>query len=347
MKKNNGNIIITGGAGFIGSHLVKKLLDQKKKVVVLDDFSSGSIKHLENLGIDLKNIKIKKIDLSDYTKTIKIFRELGKIETVYHLAARVGGIKYLHETKNIEHKSLITNIKIDLNVFEACSACDVKKIIYASSVAVYPTEKQFKKKCVFPENQLSLDSINHTYQKDNTSIPFNPDGGYGCSKFVGEIQLNMMKGVRIGIARLFNIYGVNEPLDERSHAISDLIRKAIIYPEKKFIIWGDGEQSRDYLYVSDCADALILLEKKISQDKSPICETVNLGSGQEVPINKIADIVIKKSGKKIKTIHDLKKPIGPISRRADISRLRKTINWHPTVGIEKGLKKTYDWIQEN
>jgi nucleoside-diphosphate-sugar epimerase len=148
--------------------------------------------------------------------------------------------------------------------------------------------------------------------------------------------------MRIGIARIFNVYGENEPIRERSHAIFDLIKKAINYPKEEFIIWGSGHQTRDYIYVRDCVDSLIKLEEEISEN-SPL--TLNIGSGKATSIKEIAEKIIKISEKDIKPIYDSSKPVGPLSRMANIEKAKNLLNWKPKVTLEDGLKRTYLWAQ--
>jgi len=323
--------IVTGGAGFIGSHLVKKLVKLGRKVIVIDDFSSGSIENLNSLGIKKSKIEIRKIDLTNFKETKKALRG-GNI--IFHLAARVGGLTYLHSAEDAELLALTENLAIDANVFKACLENRVKKIIYTSSTAVYPYNKQKKLGTVFSEKDFQIDS----YQ-----LCFDPDGGYGLSKIMGEFQLNLIKKIEIGIARLFNIYGENEPIDQKAHAICDLAKKAIHYPKEKFIVWGNGNQTRDYLYVEDCVGALIKIEEKILHS-SPLI--LNIGSGEATPIKEIAEKMILFSGKKIKPTFDLKKPVGPISRTADIEKAKTILNWQPKISLEGGLKRTFIWIQK-
>jgi len=337
LSKNR--VVVTGGAGFIGSHLVKELIEEGKEVIVIDDLSSGSIKNLLNLGLKPSDFELKKIDLTNYHQTLEA---LGGADTIFHLAARIGGIKYLHESESAELLTIQENLAIDANVFRACLEKNIKKIIYPSSSAVYPLDKQYSFGTVFSEDDFSLDSKKQD-QRFKFRMSINPDGGYGLAKILAEIQLNLIKNTKIGIARLFNVYGENEPLDERAHAISDLIRKAINYPKEKFIVWGDGNQTRDYVYVSDCVEFLLKLEEKISQE-SPL--TVNIGSGKATSIKEIAEKIIEISGKNIKPIYDPKKLVGPLSRTANIAKAKTLLNCQPKVSIEEGLKRTYCWIQK-
>ena len=331
--------IVTGGAGFIGSHLVKKLIEDGREVVVIDDLSAGSLENLFDLKLKSSDFEFKKLDLTDYHQTLEALKE-G--ETVFHLAARIGGIKFLHDSESAELLALQENLAIDANVFRACLERKIKKIIYPSSSAVYPLDKQFSFGTVFSEDDFPLESIVKD-PKFRFKTPINPDGGYGLAKLLAEIQLNLIKETKVGIARIFNVYGENEPIGERAHAIFDLIRKAINFPEEKFTVWGSGHQSRDYIYVTDCVDSLIKLEEKISEN-SPL--TLNIGSGKATSIKEIAEKIIKISGKDIKPSYDKNQPAGPLSRTANINRAKELLNWQPKVSLEEGLKKTYFWVQK-
>jgi len=203
-------------------------------------------------------------------------------------------------------------------------------------------DKQFSFGTVFSEDDLSLESKNQD-PKFRFKISINPDGGYGLAKLLAEIQLNLMKDAKVSIARIFNVYGENEPIGERAHMVFDLLRKAISYPKEEFTVWGDGNQTRDYVYVSDCVDSLVKFEEKISEI-SPL--TVNIGSGKATSIKEIAEEIIKLSGKDIKPIYDLKQPVGPLSRTANINRAETLLNWRPEVSIDEGLKRTYLWVQK-
>src|SRR3990172_1242937 len=177
--------LVTGGAGLIGSHLVKALLDEGREVIIADDFSRGSLQNLLDLGVSVKPVHL---DLRNYQETLEI---IDGVEAVFHLAARVGSVEALHSTDMGELLALQTNLVIDANVFRACLQTGVKKLVYASSVSVYPMELQKSPNAVLREDDLRFAS---------------PEGGYGWAKLMGEMQLQWMTGIRVGIARLFNIY---------------------------------------------------------------------------------------------------------------------------------------------
>jgi GDP-D-mannose 3',5'-epimerase len=314
-------IAVTGGAGFIGSNLVKKLLDKGHDVVIIDDFSRGSELNLRDLRIDTE---IRRIDLRNYELALQ---SIKGVEVVFHLAARVGSIDYLHGSKWNELEALQSNLIIDANVFRACLESGVKKLIYASSVAVYPIENQDKSEATFSE-----DSLNH----------YNPEGGYGWSKLMGEIQLAWTEGLNIGIARIFNIYGENGALGKSSHVVTSLIRKAILYPQEKYIVWGNGQQTRDFLHVGDCIEALIKIQGKSA--KEPLI--VNIGSDKAVKISTLAEKIARISGKDMEIIYDPSKPSGPFSRTSDNRQARALLDWEPKVSLDEGLHRTYKWEEK-
>jgi nucleoside-diphosphate-sugar epimerase len=320
--------VVTGGAGFIGSNLVRKLLDRGRQVLVADDFSRGSIQNFKDLNIQPSDISgstvYPVIDLKHFSNTLKITQGA---DTVFHLAARVGSINYLHGTDHNELEALLSNLVIDANVFRACIENGVKKLVYASSTAVYPIDLQNSYNVILPESSLRY---------------YNPEGGYGWSKLLGEIELPWIKDIDIGIARIFNVYGENSFAGENPHAIVDLCRKVIKYPEVPFIVWGSGKQSRDFLHVSDCTNALLKLEEKASNP--PVI--VNIGSGKTVTVETLAQNIIAISGKNIKISYDTSKPVGPLSRTAEISKSIELLGWRPIITLDEGLKRTYTWLEK-
>jgi len=334
-------IVVTGGAGFIGSHLVKKLRDRGEKVVVVDDFSTGSRENLEYLGVS--DTEILEIDLTNFSDAKKA---LEGADIVFHMAARVGGIPFLHGDANIELLSLQVNLAIDANVFRACQEVGVKKIIYPSSVSVYPLARQKYPGAVFSEAAFVWPQYYDDVSPFCMSI--DPDGGYGLAKIIGEIQLHILhqeKRVKAGIARIFSAYGENEPFGENSHVLSRFIQSAIKYPEEQITIWGDGTQTRDYIYVADCAEALIKISDFLDNFPGNLPFIVNIGSGKGISINELAKKIIAISGKDIKPVYIKQKPTGPFSRTADILRAKGTLGWEPKVSLEEGLMRTYKWIE--
>ena len=336
--------VVTGGAGFIGSNLARALVDQGREVVIGDDFSRGNRLNLSDLGIQAE---CQEVDLRDFTQALELTQGA---ETVFHLAARVGSLDWLHGSEMAELEALQTNLLIDTNTFRACIQNRVEKIIYASSVSVYPIHIQNQPNITFSESDLELNSLTSctqgtqptTVTADYRLPTVNPEGGYGWAKLLGEIQLSWVKDIEIGIARIFNIYGENGELGKSSHVVLSLIRKAIRYPSERFIVWGDGKQSRDFLYVSDVADALLKLEEKASNPPA----VVNVGSDKAVSIGELAEKIVRLSAKNMEIEYDTGKPVGPTSRTANIARARARLDWQPKVSLEEGLKRTYAWAEK-
>jgi len=343
-------VLVTGGTGFIGSHLVKALIEMGRDVVVTSEFALRHLEKLTALGVKPSDVEVRRADLTDYREALEA---VEGAEVVFHLAARVGSLEYLHGTETAELSALQTNVLIDTNVFKACLEKGIGKLIYASSCAVYPLYKQFSSYAVFSESDLGLNGLSHyageslATQKplltaDSRVATINPDGGYGWAKLLGEVQLSWMKDVQIGVARIFNIYGENEDFGESTHVIPALIRKAILYPEEEFIVWGDGKQSRDFLYVSDCVDALVKMENKVSFP--PL--VVNIGSDKTVSISELAEKIVGISGKKIKPVYNTEKPVGPLSRKANINQAKEIIELPAKGNLKESLKRTYAWAQK-
>ena len=340
MSNNKTKTVVTGGVGFIGSHLVNRLLKENREAIIVSDFSKMGVENLAELGIKTSEVKILRTDLSEYQQAIKAVQGA---DVVFHLAATVGNLEFLHAAGMAELNALQDNLVIDANILRACLKNGVKKLIYASSCAVYPMNKQFVPGAVFAES--SLDVKEHSYLGPNTSGAglgvIDPDGGYGWSKLLGEIELQWMKNINIGIARIFNIYGPNEPLGSKAHVVGDLISRVIRHQGGDFTVYGNGKQTRDFLYVADCVDALLKLADHASSP--PI--TVNLGSGQATEIGTLAQKIINISGKNINIVYDAAKPIGPRSRTADVSYSRKALDWQSKVNLDEGLTRTYEWVE--
>lgn len=310
--------VVTGGAGFIGSHLVKRLVEAGREVAIVDDFSRGRAQNLLDLGIQHDP---RPVDVRDYQQ---VLTSLDGADTVFHLAARVGSVEFLHGSGMAELLALQTNLVIDANVFRACLEKGVRKLVYASSVSVYPIDLQQSYGVVLRE-----DDLRYT----------NPEGGYGWAKLIGEIQLQWTRDPDTSIARIFNIYGEGEEPDQNAHVVPALIRKAILHPREEFRVWGDGNQTRDLLYVADAVEALLRLEAKAAWPP-PI---INIGSGEAVPVKKLVDKVVEISGKNIEASYDPTKPVGPLSRTADMNAAKALLGWEPKVPLAEGLERTFRW----
>ena len=309
-------MLVTGGAGFIGSCLVKKLVKLGCEVVVADDLTKGRIEHLKPV---YQNIRFLELDLTNMDSCIKATEE---VELVFHLAAAVGGIQFITK-ENVG--GLTPSIQMNTNMLEAARINDVERFQFTSSA------------CVYRDQETGLNRF-----KEDDAIPANPLTTYGWAKLLGEIQCKAYHqdyGIKCSAPRIFNAYGENETLNPKwSHVIPSLIRKAISYPKEGFRIFGDGKQERAFLYVEDCVNGLLLNMEKVTD-----AEPINLGSHELISINELSEQIINISGKDIEIGYDLSGPRGTNRYCADMTRMKKVLGWKPTTTLEEGLKHTYKW----
>jgi len=330
----NRKVLVTGGASFIGSHLVDTLLKKGAMVRVADDLSSG---RLENLEYPLKKketnfwtwkeLSLCKGDLKDRCFTTLMMKD---IDTVFHLAALHGGRGYIQT-----HPSeCCSNMILDQLVFEEARKAEVDRICFASSACVYPS-------------YLQEETGSSYLLKEEDADPFVRDKAfsdleYGWAKLMAEMALkanHRQYGLKTSALRIFTAYG---PRENETHAIIALIAKAFVRTDP-YAIWGTGEQDRNFTYVQDIVDAMILAAEKIN-DGSP----VNAGRNDRITINQAAELVFNLVGWKPKRIsHDLSKPQGVASRAADLTRARKLLRWEPQVSYEEGFKRTIEWYFGN
>jgi UDP-glucose 4-epimerase len=316
-------VLVTGGASFIGSHLVDKLVELGAEVTVVDNFSSGRI---ENLQQSIDRINVVKLDL-EYESFDEILKVFKGHEIVFHLAAVHGGRGYIHT-----HPADVSSIfAIDHRVFEASVRAGVDKVVYASSACVYPPRLQAK----IGSDYLLREEDSDPFKLDE---PMSADIEYGWAKLMGEVQLIAfikqygLKGVSL---RFVTAYG---PRENETHAIIALIYKAFERMDP-YVIWGSGEQERDFTYVSDIVDGTIMAAEKID-DGTPI----NLGTGKRYKIRDVAEKIFEIMGWRPKRIvYDTSKPIGVLSRALDISRAKRLLGWEPKVSLEEGLRRTIEW----
>jgi UDP-glucose 4-epimerase len=327
-------ILVTGGASFIGSHLVDTLLKSGAIVTVADDFSSGK---LANLEYPLRkvtsnvwtagNLTVQQGDLKDKCFTCSVMKD---VDTVFHLAALHGGRGYI----DLHPAECCTNMVLDQLVFEEAFKAGVERICFASSACVYPTYLQSE--------------IGSSYLlKEEDADPFIRDKAfadleYGWAKLMGEMALRSYHkehGMKTSAVRIFTAYG---PRENETHAVISLIARAFIKADP-FVIWGSGEQDRNFTYVQDIVDALILASEKI-EDGTP----VNAGRDDRITINEAAELIfniVKWKPKRI--VHDLQKPQGVASRATDLHRAEKLLAWRPKVENKEGFERTIKWYFAN
>ena len=317
-------VLVTGGASFIGSHLVGKLVSLGARVTVVDDLSSGTLDNLANCP----RIAFVKTDL-EYSKLRDLIKIFKGNEIVFHLAATHGGRGYI-ETHPAD---VVSNFSIDHHTLEAACRAGVEKVVLASSACVYP-----------PILQEELDSDYLLKETDSDprklQVALSADLEYGWSKLMAELQLNSFikqYGLKGATLRFVTVYGERE---NETHSIIALIHKAHERMDP-FVIWGDGEQSRDFTYVSDIVDGTILAAERIN-DGSPI----NLGTGQRFKIRDVAGMIFDIMDHHPSVEYDASKPTGVINRALDIDRARNLLGWAPRISLREGLERTISWYKE-
>ena len=332
----NKTVLVTGGASFISSHLVDTLLRKDAAVRVADDFSSGKLSNLEyelekkKSGAwvpDTDNLEVWEGDLKERTFVKSMMED---IEVVFHLAAQHGGRGYI-DTHPVECS---TNMMLDQMVFAEAFKAGVERICFASSACVYPS---------YLQEETGSDYL----LKEEDADPFVRDKAfadleYGWAKLMGEMTLkayHRQYGLKTSALRIFTAYG---PRENETHAIIALIAKAFMGMDP-YEIWGTGEQDRNFTYVQDIVDAMILAAEKI-EDGTPI----NAGRDDRITLNQAAGLVFDIVGWRPKEIkHDLSMPQGVASRAADLTKARAVLEFEPKVTYDEGFRKTIDWYFAN
>jgi len=321
------NVIVTGGASFIGSHLVDNLVNAGANVTVVDNLSSGSI---DNLDKSRNKINLIKKDLEHVAKNEvkQIFRNQN---IIFHLAAIHGGRGYIQK----HPADVCSNLSIDHHVFEGASQNNVDNIVFASTACVYPDDLQSR---VGSDYKLKESDSNPKELAGYMSA----DIEYGWGKLMSEMQLNAFikqYALRGCPVRLVTAYG---PRENETHAIVALISKTVQRLDP-YPIWGDGKQERDFTYVEDIVDGMMAASQTIF-DGTPI----NLGTGRRYKINDVVNTIFDILGwrpRKLK--YERSMPVGPLSRALDIRRAKDLLNWEPRFSLEEGLRRTIEWYMDD
>ena len=313
-------ILIVGAGGFIGGHLVKKLLDNGNSIVSTD------IKSKEYWFQDFENAEnYYSMDMKDINNCRKVTKN---IDYVFNMACNMGGMGFIENNK----AECMLSVLINTNLLIACKERGIKKYFFSSSACAYNKTKQEK---VFIEGL-----------KEEDAYPADPEDGYGWEKLFSERMCRHFMedyGIEVRVARYHNIYGPYGTYDGgREKAPAALCRKVIKAKndkDNKIEVWGDGLQTRSFLYVDDCVDGTLRLFE--SDYPNPL----NIGSDEQVSINQMIEIIEDISGiKKLERVYQLDKPKGVRGRSSNNDLAKKVLNWSFRVKLKEGLKNTYDWI---
>ena len=325
--KNKYKILVTGGAGMIGSNLVKKLVDDGHNVFVADNLWRGKKEYLfsnKNKMVVTEN-NFYQIDLRNYENCLKVTKD---IDIVIHLADIVAGINYVFANESSVYRS---NILINTNTLQACISNKVKKYIYAGTACSYPKSKQL--------------NLNPPPFKEDDVYPAEPESAYGWSKLMGEYEAELAYNsglIDIEILRLHNVYGSPAELDpSKSQVIPALCRKAIEQKNEQLVVWGSGKQKRAFVHVDDVVNGFL----KAIHKKTKFAGVIQLGPEYSTSIAEIAERIVLLSGKKIQIKFDISKPEGDFDRMANNLRAKQFLSWAPIIGLNEGLEKVYDWCK--
>jgi nucleoside-diphosphate-sugar epimerase len=312
-------VLVTGGASFIGSHLVDALVERGATVRVVDNLSSGTLDNIR-AHVDAKRVEFLRADLSDPRVAAEAVRGTS---LVFHLAADHGGRGYLE----LHQAACATNLALDGIVFAACRAAGVEKVVYASSGCVYP-------------NHLQTDPGQTVYLKeDMVGPPYDADGMYGWGKLMAEKTLQAYAreaGLKSASCRYFTAYGER---GLESHAVIAMIARAFIRQDP-FVVWGDGQQIRNWTHVSDIVRGTIRAAEVIDDGSG-----VNLGTMERTRVIDAAQEVLRYMGHSPRIELRPEMPTGPLNRVADNSLARRLLGWEPHIKFVDGLHRTIDWYR--
>ncbi|MGC2064304.1 MAG: NAD-dependent epimerase/dehydratase family protein [Thermodesulfovibrionales bacterium] len=319
MMLNKKYALVCGAGGFIGSHMVKRLKDEGFWV----------------RGVDLKYPEFGETDADDFV--IGDLRDPAlctiitdrPFDEVYQFAADMGGAGFVFTGENdaaIMHNSAMVN----LNMLEACRKTNAGRIFYSSSACVYPAYNQTD-----PDNPQC---------SENSVYPAAPDSPYGWEKLFSEIlylAYHRNYGMNVRIGRYHNIYGPEGTWDGgREKAPAAICRKVAMAADGGEVeVWGDGKQTRSFLFIDDC------LEGTIRLTRSQVTEPLNIGSEEMITINQLTIMAMEIAGKKL-TIKHVQGPLGVRGRKSDNRLIMEKLGWEPVISLREGMEKTYFWIAE-
>ena len=315
------SIVVGGAGGFIGGHLIAELRRQgatKLRAVDVKPLAEWyqTFDDVENLVLDLQR-------LPECQTAVK------GMHTVYNLAADMGGMGFIELNKGL----CMLTVLINTHLLIAARAAGVQRFFYSSSACVYAADKQVN------EDVSGL--------KESDAYPAMPEDGYGWEKLFSERMCRHFRedfGLATRIARYHNVYGPNGTYDGgREKAPSAICRKVIaakLSGNHDIEIWGDGRQTRSFMYIDDCLHGTNMLLD------SDFIDPINVGSSQKVTINQLVDIAENIAGLKLKRRYKLDAPKGVNGRNSDNTLIKKVFHWEPSIRLEDGLERTYRWIYD-
>ncbi len=317
MDWSSKNVLVTGGCSFIGSHLVEGLVARGASVRVVDDLSSGVQENIVD-ALTSGRVEFEEADLLDPRTAA---RAVSDMNVVFHLAATHGGRGYI----DTHQAACSTNLALDGIVIREAQRAGVEQLTFASSGCVYPTSLQSD-----PKEILYL-------TEDLVKPPYEADDLYGWAKLMAELTLKAYHnelGLKCASVRYFTAYGERCPAN---HAVVAMIGRAFLQQDP-YVVWGTGEQIRNWTYVSDIVDGTIRAAEKIED-----ATAVNLGTTERTSVMQAARMILERCKHDATIQPDPSKPTGPYNRVADNSLAKKLMGWEPKVSFSDGLDRTIRW----
>ena len=312
--------LVAGAGGFIGGHLVKSLLNDGHNVICAD------IKPIENWFQIFNECTNYSLDLKEYQNCLNVTRD---VDFIYNMACNMGGMGFIENNK----AECMLSVLINTNLLRACLVNKVKKYFFSSSACVYNANKQ---------NNSFIEGL-----KESDAYPAMPEDGYGWEKLFSERMCRHFYedyGLETRVARYHNVYGPMGTFDGgREKAPAALCRKLLVAKnsrEKKIDVWGDGEQTRSFMFIDDCIEGT----KKIFE--SNCREVLNIGSEEQVSINQMISIIEEIAGYKVVRNYQLDKPKGVRGRSSNNDLVRRKLGWDFKISLKAGLEMTYKWIEK-
>jgi nucleoside-diphosphate-sugar epimerase len=318
---NSGKVLVCGAGGFIGGHLVSELRRQGRR-----DIRAVDIKPFDEWFQRFPDVENLQLDLQGKAACEQSVRGA---EQVYDLAADMGGMGFIENNRCL----CMLSVLINTHLLMAAKKFDVQRYFYASSACVYNADKQ--------------KDINVTALKEEDAYPAMPEDGYGWEKLFSERMCRHFRedfGVATRVARFHNVYGPHGTYDggreKAPAAISRKVIQAKLSGKHEIEIWGDGHQTRSFMYIDDCLKGIQAIMH------GNILEPINLGSSELVSINQLVDMVEDIAGVKLKRSYNLKAPKGVNGRNSDNTLIKKYLGWEPGTRLRDGMEKTYRWIYD-
>jgi nucleoside-diphosphate-sugar epimerase len=324
MNKTN-NVLITGGAGFIGSHFVKRMVNKGYNITVIDNLERGKLEFIHDV---LDKITFIEADLRDYSLIENHFQNQ---DCVVHLASKVGGIgTYMSKPYDI----MSSNLSIDGNVLKAVLKNKITKYFYASSAHIYPKLLQ-----TIPNSPLI---------EESQAYPADPELSYGWAKLIGEraveAAVKEYSFLNAAIARFIGIYGPNQDFGLNTGSVIPVFsHRAIKYPEINFNVWGTGKETRSYCFIDDTLDCIELMIDKMNDLE--LVGPLNVGKEERVSIKEISDIIVKISNKDINIEFDTSKDTVIWGQWCSCQEAKNILNWEAKTSLEQGIQIVYNDIK--